>query len=60
MKILHTADWHIGTFDGPEKDGVNLRALDTQRCLEAMVEKARKAGERYEDHCSGKTAAKNL
>ena len=42
MKILHTADWHIGTFDGPEKDGVNLRALDTQRCLEAMVEKARK------------------
>lgn len=41
MKILHTADWHIGTFDGPEKDGVNLRALDTQRCLEAMVEKAR-------------------
>ena len=41
MKILHTADWHIGTFKGPEKDGVNLRALDTQGCLEAMVEKAR-------------------
>lgn len=41
MKILHTADWHIGTFKGPEKDGVNLRALDTQKCLEAMVKKAR-------------------
>lgn len=41
MKILHTADWHIGTFKGPEKDGVNLRSLDTKRCLESMVEKAR-------------------
>lgn len=41
MKVLHTADWHIGTFKGPEKDGVNLRSLDTKKCLEAMVEKAR-------------------
>lgn len=37
MKILHTGDWHIGSFKGPEKDGVNLRSLDTQRCLEEMV-----------------------
>lgn len=37
MKILHTADWHIGSFKGPEKDGVNLRSLDTQKCLEEMV-----------------------
>jgi len=21
MKILHTADWHIGSFKGPEKEG---------------------------------------
>lgn len=41
MKILHTADWHIGSFKGPEKDGINLRSLDTKKCLEAMVEKAR-------------------
>lgn len=41
MKVLHTADWHIGTFKGPEKDGVNLRSLDTKKCLEAMVEKSR-------------------
>lgn len=41
MKILHTADWHIGTFKGPEKDGVNLRSLDTKNCLETMVEKAK-------------------
>lgn len=23
MKILHTADWHLGTFRSPVKDGVN-------------------------------------
>lgn len=37
MKILHTGDWHIGSFKGPEKDGINLRSLDTQKCLEEMV-----------------------
>lgn len=41
MKILHTADWHIGTFKGPELNGVNLRSLDTRDCLDAMVERAR-------------------
>ena len=41
MKILHTADWHIGQFKGPVEDGVNLRSLDTVRCLEFMVETAR-------------------
>lgn len=34
MKILHTADWHIGQFKGPIEDGVNLRSLDTIKCLE--------------------------
>ncbi len=37
MKILHTADWHIGNFRGPEKNGINLRAEDTIRCLEEVV-----------------------
>ncbi len=37
MKILATGDWHIGSFKGPEKDGVNLRSLDTQKCLEEML-----------------------
>ena len=41
MKILHTADWHIGQFKGPVEDGVNLRSLDTVKCLEFMVETAR-------------------
>lgn len=41
MKILHTADWHIGQFKGPVEDGINLRSLDTVKCLEFMVETAR-------------------
>lgn len=41
MKILHTADWHIGVFKGPEVNGVNLRSLDTADCLDSMVERAR-------------------
>lgn len=41
MKILHTADWHIGTFKGPELNGVNLRSLDTKDCLDAMVERTK-------------------
>lgn len=42
MKILHTADWHIGSFKGPEQDGVNLRLADTINCLNSMVETAEK------------------
>lgn len=41
MKILHTADWHIGQFKGPVENGVNLRGLDTVKCLEYMVDVAR-------------------
>ena len=33
MKILHSADWHIGNFPGPEQEGKNLRALDTVKCI---------------------------
>lgn len=36
MKILHTADWHIGNFPGPEKDGHNLRADDTGMCIQHL------------------------
>lgn len=41
MKILHTADWHLGTFRSPVKDGVNLRTEDTKRCLDELVKVAR-------------------
>lgn len=37
MKILHTADWHIGQFKGPVENGVNIRSLDTVKCLEYML-----------------------
>ena len=40
MKIFHSGDWHIGNFKGPERDGVNLRSLDTRHCLESMAERA--------------------
>lgn len=39
FKVLATADWHIGSFKGPEKDGINLRLLDTKHCLDFMVER---------------------
>lgn len=37
MKILHTADWHIGDKKGPSLNGVNLRAQDTLNCLDELV-----------------------
>lgn len=37
MKILQTADWHLGTFRSPIKNGVNLRTEDTKRCLDEMI-----------------------
>ncbi len=36
-KVLQTADWHIGSFRGPEEDGVNLRSIDTLKCLDELV-----------------------
>ncbi len=41
MKILHTADWHIGTFRSPVKDGANLRTEDTKRCLDELMRVAK-------------------
>lgn len=41
IRILGTADWHIGRFNGPEKDGQNARFLDICHCLETLVEGAR-------------------
>lgn len=41
MKILHTADWHIGNFRSPMKNGVNLRSEDTKRCLDELVRTAK-------------------
>lgn len=40
MKILQTADWHIGSYRGPERGGVNLRGSDILRCLAFTAETA--------------------
>ena len=40
MKILHTADIHLGDLTGPIKDGKNARRMDTLNCMRAVVEKA--------------------
>ncbi|HBC94347.1 MAG TPA: metallophosphatase [Pelotomaculum sp.] len=40
MRILHTADWHLGEFPGPVVDGKNARLMDTVRCIDFLVEKA--------------------
>ena len=38
MKIFHSADWHVGTFHGPEQNGLNLRSEDTYSCIEELVD----------------------
>lgn len=40
MKILHTADTHIGTFPGPTEAGKNLRMRDTTNCMVALANSA--------------------
>ncbi len=40
MKILHTGDWHIGNFNGPEIGGQNARYLDICKCLDALTASA--------------------
>lgn len=42
MKIIHTADWHIGNFKGPVSGGKNLRLEDTKRCIETLVYRVEK------------------
>lgn len=37
MKILQTADWHLGSPKSPYANGINLRSQDTLRCLDEMV-----------------------
>ena len=41
IKVLATADWHLGTFRSPVKNGVNLRTEDTKRCLNELIKVAK-------------------
>lgn len=40
MKILHTADLHLGDLAGPVKNGKNARREDTLNCMRAIVRSA--------------------
>lgn len=42
MKILHTADTHLGDLNGPVRDGKNARRQDTLDCIKHIVEVAEK------------------
>ena len=37
LKVLHTGDWHIGSFPGPEVGGQNARFQDICRCLDFLA-----------------------
>lgn len=40
MKILHTADWHLGAYVGPQCDDPMKRMENTMKCLHALLETA--------------------
>jgi len=40
MKILHTGDWHLGSYNGPTINGQNARFNDICLCLDALVMRA--------------------
>ncbi|MCK9519946.1 MAG: exonuclease subunit SbcD [Dehalococcoidia bacterium] len=40
MKILHTADWHLGAYVGPQCDDPYKRMENTIKCLDKLVETA--------------------
>ena len=41
MKILASADWHLGAYVGPQCDNPMKRMENTIKCLDALVETAR-------------------
>lgn len=41
IKILHTADWHIGNYNnGPDINGTNGRFIDICKCIDFLCETA--------------------
>ena len=40
IRVLHTADWHIGRFPGPEKNGENMRFADICNCIDRLCDGA--------------------
>lgn len=42
MKILHSADWHLGAYAGPQCDDPYKRMENTLKCLDKLVATANK------------------
>lgn len=42
MKILHTADWHLGAYVGQQCDDPLQRMENTLKCLDVLIETAEK------------------
>lgn len=41
MKILHSADWHLGAYAGPQCDDPIKRMENTMKCLDHLVKTAK-------------------
>lgn len=41
MKVLHTADWHLGAYVGPQCDDIYGKLVHTCICLDTLVNTAR-------------------
>lgn len=41
MKILHTADWHLGNYVGPQCDSPGQRMENTRKCLKVLIDTAK-------------------
>jgi exonuclease SbcD len=41
MKILHSADWHLGAYVGPQQDDPYKRTDNTRKCLDVVLKAAR-------------------
>lgn len=41
MKILHTADWHLGAYVGPQCDDPISRMKNTMECLNVLIRTAK-------------------
>jgi len=42
MKILHSADWHIGAYVGPQCDDPYKRMENTKKCLDVLLDTTRR------------------
>ena len=42
MKILHTADWHLGAYVGPQCDSPGERMENTRKCLKTLIDTAQR------------------